>query len=72
MLEKKSHELVELKVDFHTLSKQQEQLVQARKDVESYSDLEKDARSVVPQDKDQARTVREIVKIAEKNDLFII
>jgi hypothetical protein len=46
------------------LDLEQSSLAKAKSDVIKYSDLGKIAKSVVPQDKDQAQTVREIVKIA--------
>lgn len=65
MLEKQSKKLVSLKLDNHVLDAQQTALSQAKKDIDKYQDLEKIANTVVPQEKDQAATVREIVKIAD-------
>jgi hypothetical protein len=64
MLKKQSDKLVALKLDNKVLDEQQTELLQAKKDVEKYSSLEVIAKTVVPQDKDQARTVREIVNLA--------
>lgn len=64
MLQKKSGQLLNLKIDNRTLEEQQVSLVQAKKDIEKYSDLERTAKTIVPQEKDQARTVREIINIA--------
>jgi hypothetical protein len=64
MLVKEADELVELKLESQLLEEQQLALIQANRDIEEYSELESIAKAIVPQDKDQARTVREIVKIA--------
>jgi hypothetical protein len=47
------------------LSQEQVSLVKAKKDIKKYSPLDKIVRSVVPEDKDQAEAVRELVKIAD-------
>lgn len=67
----KTATLVELKLQSKSLDEQQLALIQARKDIDKYYELEKTAEAIVPQDKDQARTVREIIKIAEDNDIAI-
>ncbi len=64
MLQKKSKQLVDLKVENRTLEEQQLSLIRAKKDINEYSDLERTAKVIVPQEKDQARTVREIINIA--------
>ena len=66
-LAKQSNKLVSLKLDSEVADQQQTSLLQAKKDIEQYSDLSDAAKAVVPQDKDQAETVREIVKIAQDN-----
>ncbi len=66
LLQKESHRLVELKLENRILEEQQTSLVQANRDITKYEDLEKIANAVVPKDKDQAKTVREIVAIAEE------
>ncbi len=71
LLEKQSHKLTSLKSEDSSIEQQQNALIQAKKEVERYSELEKITKSVVPQDKDQARTVREIVKIAGQNGIPI-
>ncbi|HSH55276.1 MAG TPA: hypothetical protein VK983_00460 [Candidatus Limnocylindrales bacterium] len=64
MLAAKSKELVELKLRDQVLSQEQTGLIKAKKDIERYDSLDKIAKAIVPQDKDQARAVREIIKIA--------
>ncbi len=71
LLQHKSKQLIGLKADNRTLEAQQTSLVQAKKDIDKYSDLEKIAKAVVPQEKDQARTVREIVNIASASNVKI-
>lgn len=70
-LTNKTAKLVELKLESKSLDEQQLSLIQARKDIDKYSELEKTAEAIVPQDKDQARTVREIIKIAANNGIII-
>lgn len=70
-LTNKTAALVELKLESKSLDELQMALIQAKKDIDKYYDLEKTAEAIVPQDKDQARTVREIIKIAEKNGVTI-
>lgn len=69
MLQQHAHQLVNLKLDNAVLDQQQVSLAKAKKDVLKYSELEKEARAIVPQDKDQAEAVREIVKIAADNKI---
>lgn len=68
-LSKRSQQLVSLKLNNRVLDEQQLSLAQAKKDITKYSDLNSIARSVVPQDKDQAEAVREIVKIASDSNV---
>ncbi len=71
LLEKQSKKLTELRLQNKTIDAQQTALVQAKKDIEKYNQLNEIAKSIVPQDKDQAKTVREIVKIAQDNRIPI-
>lgn len=71
LLKKKSNDLMALKVENKALDSQQIALTQAKKDVQKYADLENIAKAIVPQDKDQAKTVREIVKIADDSNISI-
>src|SRR3989344_5551704 len=71
LLKKRSDKLVSLKLDNEVADDQQTSLKQTNKDIDKYADLEKIAKSVVPQDKDQAETVREIVKIASDNGITL-
>lgn len=69
MLEQKAKKLTELKLENKSLDEQQVALTQTNKSINEYIELEKVAKAVVPQEKDQAATVREIVKIADENDI---
>lgn len=69
MLTGRSDKLMELKLNNRVLDEQQTLLTQAAKDVDKYTKLEKVARAIVPQDKDQAEAVREIVKIANETQV---
>lgn len=65
LLKRQSQELSEVKIERHLLDEQQDLLTQANRDILEYAELEQIAKSVVPQDKDQAKAVREIVGIAD-------
>lgn len=71
ILDSQNGKLTELKVEASTLEDVQRSLVTAKKDIEKYADIEKISKTVVPQEKDQARTVREIVKLAEESNIEI-
>lgn len=66
VLDKQNSKLTELKVEANTLDSVQQSLVRAKKDVEKYKDLAQVVETVVPQEKDQVRTIREIVQIAQQ------
>lgn len=70
-LQKEAEEISALKVEGVILEDQQRSLVQAKKDIEKYSDLEQVVRTIVPQDKDQAKTVREFIKLADESGIRI-
>lgn len=69
MLEKQATTLNGLKLKNRVLSEEQAGLIKAKKDIAKYSSLEKIAKTIVPQDKDQAQTVREIVKLANASGI---
>jgi len=64
LLQSKSKKLVDLKLQSQVLTEQQTGLTKAKKDIKQYADLEKIAKTIVPQDKDQAEAVLEITKLA--------
>lgn len=69
LLEKRSKALVSLKATAQATTAQQVQLIKDKKDIATYADLDTIAKSVVPQDKDQAETVREIVDLANASGI---
>lgn len=56
--------LTSLKAKDQALSQEQLSLINAQKEVKKYSNLNAIATAIVPQDKDQAEAVREIVNLA--------
>ena len=66
-----NEKLTSLKVESSNLELVQTSLTAAKKDIELYSPIEQIAKTVVPQEKDQARTVREIVKVADESGISI-
>ena len=70
-LQEQSDKLNELRIERRTLEEQQTSLARAQADIETYSELEEIAKTVVPQDKDQARAVREIITMAEESGIAI-
>lgn len=69
MLSTKSHDLVTEKAAALASAQQETQLGKARQDVQKYSDLNDIAKSVVPQDKDQVKTVSEIANLASDSGI---
>lgn len=70
-IESRTQRITDLRVESAVLDRQLESLAQAKQDVAEYSELATVAKSIVPQEKDQARTVREIINIAGKNGVPI-
>jgi hypothetical protein len=64
LLGKQARKLSNLRADSASASLQQTALTQDRKDIQRYSQLNTIAASVVPQDKDQAQAVQQIVNVA--------
>ncbi len=71
VLQKQADKLLDLKLQNQVLDQEQASLTQANKDIQKYADLEKVAKTIVPQDKDQARAVREIVSLASANSITL-
>ncbi len=67
VLAEKSDELTKLKADSRATEALQTQLNRNKADLVKYKDLNEIAKAIVPQDKDQTQTVREIVSIAERS-----
>lgn len=70
-IHKQGATLSDLKLENTVLQEQQTALIKAKKDIEQYQELEQIAKTVVPQDKDQAKAVREIVAIATLSGIRI-
>lgn len=71
LLVSESSQLVNDRLQVNVLSAQQTQLIKAKADIKKYQSLATIAQSVVPQDKDQAQAVREIVNLAGANGISL-
>ncbi|MBC7707887.1 hypothetical protein H7Y63_01555 [Polaromonas sp.] len=71
VLATKSAQLVDLKAKLEGYSMQQTSLIQAKKDIATYDSLYNIAKVVVPENKNQAETVRQIVKLAADNSIVL-
>lgn len=71
IFEKQFEKLSNLKARSQALEQQNLALAKARQDVEKYTELNEITKQIVPQDKDQALTVREIIKIAQESGITI-
>jgi len=69
LLKKEASKLSDIKAQNQVLQDREVALIQAKKDIEKYKDLDTISKSIVPQDKDQARTVREINSIAAESGI---
>ena len=65
LLQRKSATVREARLRNLVFEQEQQQLVKSKADIEKYRSLADIAQHIVPQDKDQAQTVREIVNIAK-------
>lgn len=71
LLSSQSKQLVRDRLQAAVLSQEQTQLTQDKKDIKTYQGLATIAQSIVPQDKDQAQTVRQIVNLAAQNGVTL-
>jgi hypothetical protein len=71
LLSQKADSLTALKAKDQALAQQQLKLEQAKRDITKYKGLQEIAHAVVPEDKDQAEAVREIVNIAGSNGVTL-
>lgn len=67
----RANKLTALKAESQALSQEQISLKKAKKDIQKYAELDKIARAVVPEDKNQAEAVQEIVNIAAANTVSL-
>jgi hypothetical protein len=72
LLGSQSHKLVALKASEQSTGAQETQLIQDRKEIAKYSDLNTIAQSVVPQDKNQALAVRQIAGFASASGIPLL
>jgi hypothetical protein len=68
-LNSQKDKLVKAKVDNQVVEQQQQYLVRAKEDLKKYDELNATTKAIVPQDKDQAKTVREISTVAQKSGI---
>lgn len=71
LLAGKSDKLVALQLQQQSLDSETTQLATAKQQTKKYTPLAEIAKSIVPQDKNQAEAVREIVKIAHNNGISL-
>jgi uncharacterized membrane protein YuzA (DUF378 family) len=69
VLQSQAKHLNDAKAHSIALDEKQQQLSKALTDIAKYQSLADIAKSIVPQDKDQAQAVGEIVKLAEANGI---
>jgi len=69
LLQTEANKLADLKSDAATIQAKQAQLSKNKQDLAKYADLNTIAKTVVPQDKDQAQAVREIVALAKQSGI---
>lgn len=70
-LSKRSETLVARKAQSQALEKEQIGLQIAKKDIVKYAELEKISKAIVPNDKNQAEAVRQLVAIAAENSIVL-
>ncbi|MGB4966805.1 MAG: hypothetical protein WBO35_01235 [Candidatus Saccharimonadales bacterium] len=68
-LSQKSLSLDKIKAESQVLDELQASITKNKADIKRYSDLNSIAKAIVPQDKDQSQTIREIVKIAQDSGI---
>jgi len=71
LIKEQAGKLTKAKIQNKVIEQQQIQLTQAKKDIEKYQVLDNVTKTIVPQDKDQAKTVREINKLAEESGITL-
>jgi hypothetical protein len=69
LLSQQAEKLTALKAKSMALVEEQQILAKSKKDIKKYAELEKITRAIVPEDKNQAEAVGQIVKIAEDHDI---
>lgn len=69
ILSTKASSLSKLKAESDAVGSLQTQLAQSKSQLAKYHELNEIVKTIVPQDKDQTQTVREIVKIAQDSGI---
>jgi hypothetical protein len=72
LIVKEGDKLEAAKLDAEVADKKHQLLDQAIRDIEEYQELNNIAKTVVPQEKDQARTVLELVELAKESGISIV
>jgi len=72
LLSAQSKTLVDKRLQVAVLESEQQQLTHAKQDIQKYQDLATIAKSVVPQDKDQVQTVRQIAALASQYHISLL
>ena len=71
LLGQKSQKLVNTKAKLESLNQQEISLTKSKKDIVTYSDLYKISRTIVPENKNQAEAVRQIINLASASGVSI-
>lgn len=71
LLQAKSTQLVDLKAKQASYTQQQQSLARAKKDITAYTELYNIAKTIVPENKNQAETVLQIVKLAKSSNVSL-
>ncbi|HET9174043.1 MAG TPA: hypothetical protein VFN56_02040 [Candidatus Saccharimonadales bacterium] len=69
LLHAKALQLANAKLKYQTLSDEQKGLLKDKQDIATYGDLNNITKQIVPQDKDQAEVIREIINIAASSSV---
>lgn len=71
LLQKQAQRLNEIRVESKIIEEQETALLQAKRDIEKYEELDEISKTIVPRDKDQAITVLEITNIARESGITL-
>jgi Tfp pilus assembly protein PilO len=71
LLAAKGKTLTSLKAKSQALTEEQANLAKAKQDITKYTELYNITKSIVPEDKSQAEAVREIVNLADANNISL-
>jgi hypothetical protein len=71
LFNKQSEKLRNLKAQNQAIKEQEVSLAKAKADIKKYNDLDQIVKAIVPQDKDQAKTIREINAIAAESGVSL-